>query len=406
VPTYAFQARTREGKALKGVRAAASEAALALDLSAESAFLVKAVSVGDAGTRDAAGRGRIRIKRKELAAFMLHVASYVEAGVPIMAALQDYRVPDNPALDAAFQDIRRRIEGGSSLSEAMGAYPAIFKPLQVSMVRAGEGAGRLDESIREVIKLVEWEEAFAAQVKQASTYPIIVLALIGLIVVLVSIFALPAILKLLQDFHVELPLVTRIFMAMGGFLMQYGWALILLPVLLYVGARFALRDPAIRLSYDTAVLGIPVIGQLVTKMSLSRFANFFAAQYRSGIPIIRLLHECEGVVGNARLALCVRQIRQGVERGERLAIMAAGVGYFPQLVVRMLAIGEEAGNLEVTLGKVSLYFDAEVQASIKRLFAVLEPLLMIFLATVLVFVAVSILLPIYTLIGGINAGVR
>jgi len=151
------------------------------------------------------------------------------------------------------------------------------------------------------------------------------------------------------------------------------------------------------------LLKLPVIGTLATKMALSRFANFFAAQYRAGIPIVQILHECEGITGNARLGLCVRQIREGVERGERLAIMAANVGYFPKLVVRMLAIGEEAGNLEQTLNKVCVYFDAEVQAAIKRIFQLLEPALMVLLAGILIFVASAILLPIYTMIGGINA---
>ncbi len=404
MPTFAFTARTLEGRALKGVRAAASEAALAQDLQSERAYLVHARPVLDRVGRT--GRGRPRIKRKELATFMLHLASYVEAGVPLLSALKDYRVPANPALDAAVQDVRRRVEGGSSLSEAMAAYPMLFSALQVNMVKAGEGSGHLDDSIREVIKLVEWEDRFAAQVRQASTYPLTVLGFIGLIVLVVSVFALPAILKLMKDFNVELPLATRVFMALGGFLTHHAWAVVLGPLALVFGVKLALRRPDLRLRWDTLVLRLPIVGDLVTKMGLSRFARFFAAQYRSGIPMLRLLQECEGIMGNARLALCVAQIRGGVERGERLATMAEEVGRFPQLVVRMLAIGEEAGNLEQTLGKVATYFDAEVEASIKRLFQVLEPLLMVLMAGVLLFVAVAILLPIYSLIGGVNAAAR
>lgn len=404
MPTYAFTAKGRDGKVLKGIRAASSVAALASELAGEAAFLVKAETAGDrAGT---SGKGKLKLKRKELAAFLLHLASYVEAGVPLLAALQDYRVPENPALDAAVQDLRRRIEGGSSLSEAMEAYPSLFTGLQVSMIRAGEGSGRLDEAIQEVIRLVEWEEQFAAQVKQASTYPMIVLGLIGLIVLVVSVFALPAILKLLRDFNVPLPLVTRLFMGVGDFLVRFGWLLVLVPAGAWAGLKVALRDPAFRLRWDTWMVGLWLVGPLVTKLSLSRFSRFFAAQYKAGIPIIQVLRDCETVTGNARLGLCVRQIREGVERGERLAVMAAEIGYFPRLVVRMLAIGEEAGNLEQTLGKVSTYFDAEVDATIKRTFQLLEPLLMVFLASILVFVAIAILLPIYTLIGGVNGNVR
>ena len=405
MPTYAFTARSREGKALKGFRAAASEGALAAELASESAFLISAKAAGDGTTQSKVG-GSLKLKRKELAAFLLHLASYVEAGVPLLAALQDYRIEDNAMLDAAIQDLRRRIEGGSSLSESMEAYPSLFNGLQVSMIRAGENSGRLDEAIQEVIRLVEWEDAFAGQVKQASTYPAIVLGLIGLIILVVSVFALPAIMKLLRDFNVPLPLVTRIFMGMGDFLVHFGWVLVLVPAGVYFGLKAALRNPEFRLSWDTQALGLWIVGPLVTKMGLSRFSRFFAAQYRAGIPVIQVLRDCETITGNARLGLCVRQIREGVERGERLAVMAAQIGYFPQLVVRMLAIGEEAGNLEQTLGKVSTYFDAEVNASIKRVFQLLEPLLMVFLAGILIFVAIAILLPIYTLIGGVNASTR
>ena len=399
MPEYAFQARTLDGRVLRGTRTAESEAALAKELMGESALLVKAQPAGSARI---GFRNRARFKRKELAAFMVHLASYIEGGVPILAALEDFRMPEKPALDSAIQNIRRQIEGGSSLSDALEAQPGLFEPLQVSMIRAGESSGHLDEALLEVVKLVEWEEDFAGQVKQASTYPIIVLSMIGLIIVIVSIFALPAILKLLQEFHVPLPLPTRIFMAFGQFMVVWGWLAVLAPVAAVILFRASLREPRMRLWWDTRVLGMPVIGPVALKLGMSRFAAFFAAQYRAGIPMIQLLRDCEGVTGNARLGVSVRAIREGVESGERIAVMAASVGFFPVLVVRMLAIGEETGQLERTLGKVTAYFDAEVRAEVKRFFQLLEPALLVFLAAIVIFVAISILLPIYTLIGGIS----
>lgn len=399
MPEFSFQARTLDGRMLKGARVAENESALARELLGESALLLKARPVL-AGTQRRSGRAKF--KRKELAAFMVHLASYIEGGVPILAALEDYRVSDKPALDAAIQDIRRRIEGGATLSDALESQPGLFEPLQVSMIRAGEVSGRLDEALLEVVKLVEWEEEFAGQVKQASTYPIIVLSMIGLIIVIVSVFALPGILKLLEEFHVPLPLPTRIFMAFGRFMVAWGWLAVLGPVAFILAFKQALKRPAIRLWWDTRVLKFPVAGPLATKLGMSRFAAFFAAQYRAGIPIIQLLRDCEGVTGNARLGVSVRTIREGVEAGERIAVMAASVGHFPALVVRMLAIGEETGQLERTLGKVTTYFDAEVRAEVKRFFQFLEPALLVFLAAIVIFVAISILLPIYTLIGGIS----
>jgi type II secretory pathway component PulF len=400
MPTFAYTARGMDGRTLKGVRVAGSEEELYAQLVQDRLFLIQAKP------QAAERAGRLRVKRKEQVAFLVHLGSYIEAGVPIIAALSDYRTPERPALDAAVQDIRRRIEGGSSLSEAFEAHPGFFTPLHVAMVRAGESSGRMDEALKEVVKLVEWEENFAAQVKQASTYPLIVLGVIGLAILAASIFAFPPILKMLREFNVPMPLPTRLFMGIGGFMADWGWLVVLGPAALFVLHRFMLRDEAYRLSWDTKLLSMPLAGGLVTRLGLSRFATFFAAQFRAGIPIIQILRECESVTGNARLALCVRRIREGVEGGERMAVMAASVGYFPQLVVRMLAIGEEAGNLEQTLTRVSQYFDAEVQSGVKRFFQMLEPLIVIGLACMLVFVALAILLPIYTLIGGINAGAQ
>ena len=398
---FSFSARNLEGALVEGIRSADSEAALAAELARESLFLVRAfVARTTAVERFSAPQ----MKRKELAAFFVHLGSYVEAGVPLLAALSDYQEPGRPEFNAALLDMRRRIEGGGSLSEAFEAYPTLFQPMLVSMIRAGESSGHLDESIREVVKLVEWEEAFTGSVKQAATYPLIVLAIVGLVVVLVSVFALPPVLKMLVEFQVPLPLVTRVFILVGQGMVAWGWLLLLLPPLVIWGFRQALnRRRDFRLWWHTRLLHIPLVGTLLVKIGLSRFATFFAAQYRAGLPILQILQECASVTGNDRLGWCVRKIREGIESGERLGAMAARVGYFPPLVVRMLTIGEDTGNREVPLAKVSSYFDAEGQAGLKRFFQLLEPLLLIGLAGIVVFVAVSILLPIYSLIGGINA---
>lgn len=403
MPTFTFMAKASDGQVVRGMRMSSNEATLARELAMESLFLVKAESGQAVRTKSFRGP---RLKRKELVAFLLHVGSYVEAGVPLLAALEDYRLPDQPEVDAAIQDLRRRIEGGSTFSEAMDAYPTLFTKLHSSMVRAGESTGRLDDAIREVVKLVEWEEDFVSQVKQASTYPLIVLAIVGLVILVVSTFALPIIIKLLKELNVPLPLPSRIFIAFGELAGSWGWLVLLVIIVGFVSFRLALRKPAVRLWWDTLILRLPLVGPLATKLALSRFSTFFAAQYRAGIPIIQVLKDCQEVTGNARLGECVRQIREGIEAGSRLAVMASRVGYFPALVVRMLAIGEEAGNLELTLGKVSTYFDAEVRAGIRRFFQLLEPMLMVTLAGVVLFVAVSILLPIYTLIGNINVQVK
>jgi type II secretory pathway component PulF len=239
-------------------------------------------------------------------------------------------------------------------------------------------------------------------VRVASTYPLILVGVLGLIILLVSLFSLPAILKLLEDLDVPLPLVTRVFLAVGQVLVSYGWLLAVLPVAAWIGLKAALWNPAFRLSWDTALLNLPVAGHLFIRMALAQFAHFFAEQHRAGLPVLQALRNSEDVTGNTRIAQCIRTIRLGVEQGERLAVMAAQVGYFPQIVIRMLAIGEETGRLEDTLAKTAAHFDVEVTEGVETFFNLLDPVIKIGMACLLVFVATAVLLPLYMLVGGIN----
>jgi type II secretory pathway component PulF len=398
MPAFAFSARPKKGKDIQGVRVVDSEAALAQLLAGEGLFLLQAKPAATL-KRDPK---KIKLSSKDLSTLLLHLATYLEAGLSITAALQDYRDPDRPGLEAAVLDMAGRIYEGSSLSEVMEAYPRLFPAIHVSMVRAGEATGRLDQALRAVIKLVEWNEGFRSQVRKASTYPLILISVLGLIILLVSIFSLPAILKLLEDLDVPLPLVTQVFLAGGKVLAHFGWLLALVPVVGWIGLKVALRNPAFRLRWDTLLLNLPMAGRLFTRMAMAQFAHFFAEQHRAGLPVLQALRNSEDVTGNARIGMCIRTIRLGVEQGEGLAVMATQVGYFPQIVIRMMAIGEQTGRLEETLAKIAAYFDAEVAEGVDTFFKLLDPVIKVVMACLLVFVAAAVLLPLYMLVGGIN----
>jgi len=398
MPTFAFTARPKRGKDIQGVRVADSEMSLAQLLAGEGLFLLQAKPAAMV-KRDPR---KVKLSSKDLSTLLLHLATYLEAGLSIMSAFQDYRDPDRPGLEAAVLDMAGRIYEGSTLSEVMEAYPSLFLAIHVAMVRAGEATGRLDQALRAVIKLVEWNEGFRTQVRKASTYPLILISVLGLIVLLVSIFSLPAILKLLEDLEVPLPLVTRVFLAGGKALVSFGWLMAVLPVAGWLGLKIALRNPSFRLNWDTLLLNLPMAGRLITRMALAQFAHFFAEQHRAGLPVLQALRNSEDVTGNARIGQCIRTIRLGVEQGERLAVLAAQVGYFPQIVIRMLAIGEETGRLDETLAKTAAHFDVEVTEGVETFFKVLDPVIKIVMACLLVFVASAVLLPLYMLVGGIN----
>jgi len=397
VPAFAFTARSSTGRSVKGLRLAPSERALAPALAAEGLFLIRAEPARGqpvfGGTRHSPG---------DLTQLLVHLASYLEAGLPLATALQDFRDPARPRLERAVVDMAARLGEGALLSEIMAAHPGLFRPVHVGMVQAGEAAGRLEQALRAVIRLAEWNQGLRAQVRRAAAYPLLLMAVLGTVSVLVCLFSLPPILHLLDELDIALPTVTRVFLAASRLLLRYGWMAPVLGLLLYAGAVLALRRPRLRLAWDGVLLRLPVAGRLIAGVALSRFARFLAAQYQAGIPLVQALRQCETVTGNAGIGGHIRALRLGVEQGGGLAASAARVGHFPQLVIRMLALGEETGRLDESLERVVRHFDAEVEAGVRICFLVLDPVLKLLMAAVLIFVASAVLLPLYTLIGGIN----
>ncbi len=398
MPAYAYSARTGKGRSVKGMRVVATEGELAASLAAEGLFLVRSERFAPR-----ASKARIRFAPRDLAVFLLHVATYLEAGLSLLAALQDYKDPDSPALEAAVADLTARLSEGTSLSEAMEAHPALFRPVHVAMVRAGEATGRLDQAIRALLRLVEWENGFRAQVRKAGTYPLVLLSVLALVMLLVCTYSLPPILELLVELRIPLPLVTRVFLAIGGFLSSYGWMMVAGAVAIRLAAKLALRSPRVRLAWDRLLLDLPVAGRLALRMAMARFAHFCAAQYRAGIPLVQALRNSEDVTGNERVRRAILELRMGVEQGWGLAVMATQVGLFPQMIIRMFVIGEETGKLDEALDKAALFYDAEVEEGVRLFFQVLDPALKVVLGALLVFVGTAVLLPLYQLIGGINA---
>jgi type IV pilus assembly protein PilC len=217
MPAYSFTARSRAGRQVKGLRLAASEAALAPVLAAEGLFLVRAAPA--AASRRARGG---RFQPTDLQLLLHHLAAYLEAGVPLLAALQDFRDPARPRLEGVALDLAARLAEGQSLSQGMAAHPGLFEALHVAMVRAGEAAGRLDPALRALLALVERQDGLRARVRKATTYPLFMLALLAGIILLVCAFSLPGILTLLEEVGVPLPAVTRVFLALGRALKTFG----------------------------------------------------------------------------------------------------------------------------------------------------------------------------------------
>jgi len=393
MPAFAFTARDRQGRTVRGRRLQGSEQALVRTLETEGLFPIRIRPVAAASR----GLDRLTLKPREFSMLLLHLASYLEAGLTLLDAFRDYQ-----GLDLATMELSNRIAGGEPLSEAMAACPRLFQPIHVCMIAAGEASGQLSGSIRAVIALVEWEADFRREIRRAGTYPLVLIVLVILMGSLVASVVLPPMIAMLKALQVPLPLTSRILIEGVQWAGQDGWILPVLALGLGCTLKSALRQPGFRLRWDSACLTLPFVGPLLMRLALARFSRFLEQQYRSGIPIVQALRQSEGVTGNARIGQSVHAIRHGVEQGEKLAVMAARVGCFPRLIVRMLATGEETGHLEETLRKAGNQFEAEGTEAVKRMFTIVEPCLLLAVGGIMLFIFLAILLPIYTLQGAIH----
>jgi type IV pilus assembly protein PilC len=399
MPVFEYLARSATGRDSEGALFASNEDALYNLLRQQDLFLLKARERNRGQIRPE----RLRIPRKQLLAFTIHVSTFLNAGVPLMEALNSLaRETHETRYQLLIDGLLDRLVGGSSFSESLQQFPRIFDQHYVQMARTGEATGQLDERLREMVTHLEWQQEVSSQVKQSSTYPLVLVTLLIGVVVLLMTFTLPKFSKLLLQFNVPLPLPTRVVMAVSDAFVNYWFFLPILAALPFLSWYAVSRSPAGRLFLDKLKLRLPLLGDLQRKIALSRFAHHFSVLQSAGIDTLSSLTIVENLVGNLVIGGVLRRVRQGVEAGENLSRRLRLSGEFPSFVVQMLAAGEETGNLDGTLKKVSQYYDREIPAAIKRLFTVMEPLLLVVMGGLVVFIALAILLPIYQFGTSIN----
>ncbi len=402
MPAYKYEALTDNGEKVSGILSARSEEELENLLSSMNLLLLKAKPIEEGKETK-----KYKIKRRDLIIFSVHLATSLEAGVPILVALSDFaESTDNPTLKRIIAGIMRQIEAGSSFSDAISSYPNAFPEIYVSIIRAGEATGNLDTVLKDLISFLEWQEDLVAQIKQASIYPTFVITMIMGVIFIMMTFTIPKFIPLLTSFNVELPAPTRILISVATFFQKFWWTMILGVVLFIFTYKITYKTKKGRLFWDRIKLGLPIFGNVNLKLALSRFAHYFALLYSAGIGVVQSLYIIEKVVGNEVIALAIREAREELLTGGNLYDSLRKSRYFPSLVLRMLQVGEETGALDSSLRKVSEYYDKEVPQAIKKMFAVLEPTLIVFMGGLVLFIALSIFLPIYKLTTAISAHAR
>lgn len=333
------------------------------------------------------------------------MATLIDAGLSFVAVFDALiEQTTNPRLRAVLVQVRRDVEGGSPFSAALAKHPSVFEDLYVNMVKAGEEAGVLDEMLDRLAFLAERDMDTKQKIKAATRYPVIVLVALAVAFGILVTFVIPQFAKLYANVRVALPLPTRMMIGLNSLVHSFGFIFLGLGVAGAFAFRSYVATPVGRMWWDAWKLRIPVFGPLFLKSALSRFARTFGTLNRCGFPALQALDIVGRTVGNAAVARVIGTIQDGARQGRGLVQPMKSSRLFPAGVVQMVAIGEETGQLEGMLMKVSEYYDREVDYSIKNLSTALEPLLMLIIGVAVLFLALAIFLPWWNLIHVFKGG--
>ena len=400
MPSYTYQAINERGATIKGDIEAESRDS-ALTMLSDRGYIPSKVSEKGAGfTFGQWSRKRLKnpVKPADIILFTKQFNSLFKAGVPIIRAFQVLEAQtQNSILKETIASMSQNIKQGSSLYGAMERHGTIFSPLYVSMVKAGETSGTVTESLERLIYIIEHEAKIKADIKSAMQYPIVVtIALVVAFFVLLT-FVIPKFAEMFSKSGIDRPVPTKIAIMLYNFLANYWYLIIVCIIGLFAGLRVYLKTEKGRYVKDTLILRLPVIGPLFVMAAMSRFASIFGMLQSAGVPVMTAMRVLSGIIGNAAIAREFERVRELMHEGRGIATPLSSAKYFPPMVVDMVAIGEETGNIEDMLRQVSAHYDDEVSYVVKRLSDLIGPILVVGLAVVVLFFALAIFLPMWDL---------
>ncbi len=397
MPSYSYRARNNKGEVITGFIEGLNNEAVAEQLFSKGYIPVKIDEVKKQVSYSFQIFGRV--KPEDLIVFSRQLSTLVASGVSFVRSLDTLsEQTKSTKLKEAIIAIRKDVEGGSSFSEALSRFPKLFSPLYISMIKVGEEAGVLDDMLEKIAALLEHEAETRARIKTATRYPKIVVAAIVIAFIILTTLVVPEFAKMYATSKVALPWPTRALIFINKFILKFWPLIVAFVVALYLGFKVYIRTPSGRWYWDKFQLWIPLIGTVVEKSLMSRFARIFATLYRSGIPMLKTLDILSGTIGNVIIERAVEIIKENVREGRGIAKPMVTTGVFPPMVVQMVAVGEETGALDEMLNKVSDYYDLEVEYSIRNLSTTIEPILLILIGGVILFLALAIFLPIWDMI--------
>jgi MSHA biogenesis protein MshG len=400
MPSFQYRARGQRGDAIEGVIEAGSADLAATRLIEGGLTPIDIQPLAErVGMRtDLGDLFPPEVKLVDLIQFSRQMHSLLKAGVPILSALQGLtRNTRNRTLAKTLGGIIESLEAGRDLSDALSLYPKVFSVFYISLVRVGETSGQLEQVFRQLATYLEREKKTRDQIKSAMRYPLFVIAAILVAVVVINVFVVPAFSAIFEKFGANLPLPTRILVAMSDVTVNH-WQILMVGLLaLVTGLRFYLNSEAGRYRWHKLQLRLPLVGGVLYQATLARFSRLFALVQRSGIPIVTGLSVVGRALDNDFVEERVLAMRDGIERGEALSHTAASSGIFDPLVLQMIQVGEESGATDELLHEIADYYDDEVDYAIGKLSASIEPTLTVALAGLVFLLATGIFLPMWDL---------
>ena len=389
---YQWEGRDKRGARIKGKSLAPDESTLRAELRRQGIAPSKI-------RKQRQGRKGGKVNAGDIAIFARQLATMLAAGIPLVQAFEIVgNGNDKPAMQKLILDIKADVEGGTSLHEALAKHPLYFDDLFVNLVEAGEQAGALESLLDKVATYKEKTEALKKKVKKALFYPAAVLAVAVIVTVVLLVFVIPEFESLYKGFGADLPAFTQFVISVSRFVQHDGVFLLMVFIgVFWAFFYFKKRSRAMREFLDRASLKIPVIGPILNKAAIARYARTLSTMFSAGVPLVEALDSVAGATGNIVYENAVLRMRDEVATGQRLQRSMENTGLFPNMVNQMIAVGEESGSLDEMSAKVATFYEAEVDNAVDAMSSLLEPLIMVILGVLVGGLVIAMYLPIFKL---------
>lgn len=405
MPTYVFKGRNRLNEIVAGERVAPDRAALEAALRREQVILTSAKEKGK-GLLDMQIGKREKVKTKELAIFTRQFSVMLDAGLPLVQCLEILgQQQDNPFFAKVLSRVREDVESGSTLADAMGRHPKVFEQLYVNMVEAGETGGILDIILQRLSTFLEKMVKLKSDVKSALIYPIAVISISIIVISVIMIFVIPSFKSIFESLvgpGEGLPWLTQFVVNVSVFMGNFWWLIAIVLGLIAFGLKYYYKTPKGRKVLDGLMLRIPIIGEILRKIAISRFSRTLGTLLSSGVPILESLDITARTSGNVIVEEAILNVRVAIEQGETFLEPLKAAKIFPPMVCQMIGIGEQTGALDAMLSKIADFYEQEVDAAIANLLAMLEPAMILFLGVTIGTIVIAMYLPLFSLIAKLS----